>query len=227
MKNQATIETRVHRSATRLPIRLLGLAALAFALLTATAGDASAQGKLIDLHGAILGGGMLGRGSGGDQDLFKQTQGAGFGVEAGVRLLVLDLSIRFLQMVSLEGYRGTMLTALIGPSVEIPVVHGGKDKQGKDLPPKVVVRPGLAAGFAFGTLVPVKPPLTNDQLAGKGLLVMGRFAVERMFGRVIGVGGEIQGGYHYLFGKSGVVNAEHSSGWQMAGFGTLAFHLGI
>ncbi len=213
----------------KIATKLLGLCLVASVLLAGAADKARAQGKLIDLHGAILGGGMIGRGSGGNQDLFYQTQGAGFGAEVGARLLVLDLSIRFLQMVSPDGYRGTLLSALVGPSIEIPVVHGGKDKQGKTLPPKVVVRPGLAAGFGLGTLVPVKPPLTNDQLAGKGLLIMGRFAVERMFGPVIGIGAEIQGGYHYLFGANAEINGQQdsSSGWQMGGFGTLAIHLGV
>ena len=42
------------------------------------------------------------------------------------------------------------------------------------------------------------------------------------------VGGEVEGGYHYLVGASGVVNGkDHSSGWQMGVFGTVAFHLGI
>ncbi|MES1165028.1 MAG: hypothetical protein ABUR63_04680 [Verrucomicrobiota bacterium] len=204
-------------------------AGVAVAVLLAASGSAHARGKLIDLHGAVLVGGMMGRGTQSNTpDLFHQTQGPGFGAELGMRLLVLDLSIRFLQTVNQDGLQGTMLTALFGPSLEIPVVSGGKDAQGKDRPPKVVVRPGLAAGFAFGTLQTVKPPLTNDQLAGKGLLVVGRFAVERMFGPILGVGGEVQGGYHYLFGATGLVNGnDHSSGWQVAALGTVAFHLGI
>jgi len=90
-----------------------------------------------------------------------------------------------------------------------------------------VVRPGLGAGLGFGTPAPVNPPLSADQISAKGLLVMGRFAVERMFGPIIGIGAEIDGGYHYLLGGTAVVNSrDHSSGWQLAGFGTLAFHLG-
>jgi hypothetical protein len=207
----------------------LVLVVAALVVLTTWGSNARAQGKLVDLHGAILAGAMTGRGTdSGTPDLFHQTQGASFGAEVGARLLIVDLSVRFLQMVNTDGYQGTMLTALFGPSVEIPVKAGGVDAQGKKRPPLVVVRPGLAAGICFGTLVPVKPPLTNDQLAGKGLLFVGRFAIERMFGPILGLGAEVDGGYHYLLGASGLANGQdHSGGWQVAGFGTLAVHFGI
>lgn len=204
---------------------------MATLLVMAGAASAHAQvgGKLIDLHGSVLAGGMIGRGTDSAiPDVFHQSQGFGFGAELGARLLILDLTIRFAQMLGPSGYGGTMLTALLGPTMEIPVVSGGQDAQGKARPPKVVVRPGLAAGFAFGTLVPVDPPLTNSQLAGKGFLVVGRFGVERMFGPILGLGGELQGGYHYMFDANQPVNGKsHSDGWQAALVGTCSFHLGI
>ncbi|MBC8131779.1 MAG: hypothetical protein H7X95_02265 [Deltaproteobacteria bacterium] len=205
------------------------LAGLACALLASLSGAAQARGKLVDLHGAVLAGAMTGRGSdSATPDLYHQTEGGGLGLELGARLLILDFSMRFLQMVNTGGSGGTMLSALLGPSVEIPVLGGGQDAEGKQLPPRLVISPGLAGGVTFGSLVPVDPPLTNDQLAGKGLILMGRFAVERMYGPILGVGAEIQGGYHYLVGASGVANGkDHSSGWQLGAFATLAFHLGV
>lgn len=206
-------------------------AALIAATVLGTAGAARAQagGKLIDLHGSVLVGGMTGRGTNSAvPDIFRQSQGAGFGLELGARLLILDVSIRFLQMLGPNGYGGTMLTGLVGPMMEIPIVSGGTDADGKARPPKVVIRPGLAAGVAFGTLVPVDPPLNDAQLASKGLLAVGRFGVERMFGRFLGLGGELQGGYHYMFGASNAVNgSDHSQGWQGSLFATASFHLGI
>ena len=178
--------------------------------------------KLIDLHAAAVVGGMIGRGSRSTTpDFFEQSQGPGFGVDVGLRLLVVDLSIRFLQMVGSNGREGTLSSVMLGPSVEIPVKggrHGG-----------VLIRPGLAVGFGFGTPAPVSPPLNNEQISDKGLMVVGRFAVERMIGPVFGIGAEVQGGYHYFFGASGVVNDQqtHSEGWQVAGFGTVAVHFGI
>jgi hypothetical protein len=195
-------------------------------LAGATARSARAQAKLFDVHGAILAGGMTGRGAA--TDLFQQTEGAAFAAELGVRVLVMDFSMRFQQMVNSGGSGGTLLSAMLGPSLEIPVKRGGRDAQGKQKPPEVVIRPGLAAGLVFGTLLPVKAPLSNDQLAGKGLLTMARFGVERMFGPILGVGAEVEGGYHYLLGASGAANGnDYSSGWQLGGFATLAFHLGL
>ena len=179
--------------------------------------------------GSVLLGGMTGGGTDAKTpDFFRQSQGAGFGAELGARLLILDVSIRFLQMVGPHGYGGTVLTGLVGPMMEIPVLSGGMDMLGRPRPPKVVVRPGLAAGLAFGTDQPVDPPLDNAQLASKGLLVIGRFGVERMFGPILGVGGELQGGYHYMFGAHSAVNSkDHSDGWQGSLFGTVSFHLGL
>jgi hypothetical protein len=38
----------------------------------------------------------------------------------------------------------------------------------------------------------------------------------------------MEGGYHYLLGASGAANGnDYSSGWQLGGFATLAFHLGL
>ena len=212
----------------RRDIRVAIAALVAFCALAATGGSAHARGKLIDLHAAILGGGMLGGGSGKPApDFFHLTQGPGFGAEVGLRLLVVDLSIRFVQMLGSHGRQGTLSSIMLGPMVEIPVVDGGQDVQGKPRPPLVVLRPGLSVGFGFGTPAPVNPPLSADQISAKGIMVLGRFAVERMFGPVVGVGAEIQGGYHYFLGKSGVANGnDHSSGWQLAGFGTLSFHFG-
>lgn len=211
---------------SRRGLSLAGVALLMVGALGGAAGRAHAQGKLFDLHGAILAGGMVGRGSDSAiPDFFHQTQGPGFGAEVGVRLLVVDLSIRLVQMVGSHGRQGTLSSIMLGPMVEIPVKGGGTDASGRARSPKVVVRPGLGIGLGFGTPAPVMPPLSAAQISAKGLLVMGRFAVERMFGPIVGVGAEIDGGYHYLTG--GVLNGhDNSSGWQMAGFGTLAFHFG-
>lgn len=224
----STHQSSRHHRRRRRHTPVLGAAAVAL-LVGLAATPAFARGKLIDLHGSVLAGGMTGRGSDSTTpDLFHQTEGAGFGLELGARLLVLDFSMRFLQMVNTGGSGGTMLTALLGPSIEIPITGGGIDSNGKQRPPELVIRPGVAGGLCFGTLGPVDPPLTNDQLAGKGLLLMGRFAVERMFGPILGVGAELQGGYHYLVGASGVANGKDtSSGWQVGLFGTVSFHLGV
>ena len=214
------------KRASRIGLSLL-LVSVCLGLLTPRKALAQEHAKLVDLYGSVLMGGTVGRGTdGGTPDFFHQSQGGAAGVNVGVRLIFLDLSIRFLQMFDGAGRAGTLSTVMLGPALEIPVVGGGKDVHGRVRPVQVVVRPGLAAGFGFGTDAPVKPPLTNDQLAAKGLLLMGRFGIERLFGPVLGIGAEVQGGYHYLFGASGLTS-DHSEGWQLAGFANVSLHLGI
>jgi hypothetical protein len=197
-----------------------------------TAGGARADGRFIDLHGGVLVGGMTGGGSAGDADFFKRTGGPGFGAEVGLRLLILDFSLRFFQVVGSSGREGTLsYIPMVGPSIEIPLMGGGTDMSGRSRPAKLVLRPGLAAGFAFGTPGPAHAPLSADQISAKGLLVDGRVGVERFIGPVLGLAVQVEGGYHYLLGGSGIVNGssvgDHSSGWQLGLFGSVVVHLGI
>lgn len=182
---------------------------------------ARADGRFIDVHGAFLAGGITGGGSArGAPDFFRQIRGPGAGVEVGVRLLVLDLSVRFLQTFDADGRGGTIsYIPMLGPTFEIPVGR------------RLVLRPGVAAGFGFGTPGPAHAPLSADQISAKGLLVMARLGVERFIGPVFGVAVHAEGGYHYFIGGSGLLNgssvSDHSSGWQMGLFGSFVVHLGV
>ena len=226
---RTTRDTLRGRSTTLVASLACALAGLTFAV----AGDARAEGRIIDLHGELLTGVMTGRGS--DKaapDFFRQTQGPGFGFEVGVRLLVLDLNVRFVQMIGSDGREGTLtLLPMFGPSLEIPLISGGTDLLGKRRPPKLVLRPGVAAGLGFGTPAPVHGALSADQISAKGLIVMGRCGVERFFGPFVGLEAHIEGGYHYLLGGEGIVNgtsaSDHSQGWQLGAFGGVVLHLGI
>lgn len=177
------------------------------------------DGRFIDVHAGLLAGGMTGGGSAGTADFFHQISGPGVGVEVGLRLLIVDLSFRFMQTFDSDGRGGTLsYIPMLGPSIEIPVAR------------HLVLRPSVAAGFGFGTPGPAHAPLSADQISAKGLLVMGKLGVERFFGPVFGLAVHAEGGYHYFVGGSGLVNgtaSDHSSGWQMGLFGSAVVHLGI
>jgi len=181
--------------------------------------EARADGTFIDVHAGVLAGGLTGGGSAGTADFFHQIGGPGVGAEVGIRLLILDLSFRFMQTFNSDGRGGTIsYIPMLGPTFEIPLAR------------RLVLRPGLAAGFGFGTPGPAHAPLSADQISAKGLLVMGRLGVERFFGPVFGLAVQAEGGYHYFIGGSGLVNgaeSDHSSGWQMGVFGSAVIHLGI
>jgi hypothetical protein len=202
-------------------------------LVASAPSAARADGRFIDVHGAVLAGGIVGGGTAsGAPDFFEQTRGPGIGAEVGVRLLILDLSVRFLQVIGANGREGTLsYIPMLGPSIEIPLIGGGTDVEGRRRLPKLVLRPGLAAGFGFGTPRPAHAPLSADQISAKGLLVIGRVGVERFFGPVVGLAVHVEGGYHYFLGGAGVINgssvSDHSEGWQLGLFGSVVVHLGI
>jgi len=203
------------------------------AALALAPASAHADGRIVDLHGAVVAGGMTGWGNGatGSPDFFREAQGPGFGAELGVRLLVLDLSVRFLQMVGSNGREGTLSTVMFGPTLEIPIEGGRVDTAGHRRPAKTVLRPSLAAGVGFGTPAPVNPPLSADQISGKGFLTTARFGIERFFGPVFGLEAHAEAGYHYFLGGQGLINGsrvdDHSSGGHVGLFAGAVLHLGI
>jgi hypothetical protein len=93
-------------------------------------------------------------------------------------------------------------------------------------PPRCFGR--IAAGFGFGTPGPVNPPLSNDQISDKGIVTEARLEYEYFLSPFLAVGAKGLFGYHYFLGGTAINTSEgHSSGYQLAGFGTLTFHLGI
>ncbi|HEY8924096.1 MAG TPA: hypothetical protein VIU64_06920 [Polyangia bacterium] len=209
-------------------------AALSFSLAGALAvapAMARAEGRFVDLHAGLMFGGLTGGGNGGPStpDFFSGTRSA-FGAEIGLRLLVIDLSIRFLQMLGSNGREGTLSTIMLGPMFEIPVLGGELDTASHRRPVKLVLRPGATAGLGFGTPAPVNPPLSADQISGKGFLANARFGAEYFVQPWFGLEAHVEGGYHYFVGGEGVLNGaavqDHSSGGQFGLFGAAVLHLG-
>jgi hypothetical protein len=161
-------------------------------------------------------------------DFFQQVRGPAAGVELGVRLLVLDLSARFLQAFDGGGRQGTLSQVSLAFVLAIPVDNRGTDATGHPRPGATYICPSANVGFGLGTLGPISPPLTNDQIAQKGLLAGGSVGVQHFFGKFFSVEGRVEGGYHYFFGAQQALNAQAaSSGWQIAGLGLATFHLGV
>lgn len=210
-----------------------GMAALSIAgALAGAPAVARAEGRIIDLHGGLVLGVLDGGGNGGPgtPDFFSATRGAGFGAELGLRLLVVDVSIRFVQMLGSKGREGTLSTLMLGPVFEIPIQGGEVDTAGHRRALKTVLRPALNAGLGFGTPAPVSPPLTADQISGKGFLANARFGIEHFLQPWFGLEAHVEGGYHYFIGGEGVINGtsvkDHSSGGQFGLFGGAVLHLG-
>ena len=198
----------------------LGAAVLA----AAVALPGVAEARIIDLRLAGQGGLMGGWGTTSNTpDFFAQTAGPGFGFDVGLKLLVFDFSVNFLQFVDGNGLSGTLIQGLFGTDIDIPVGHMKLDN-GESAH---VLHTGIVGGVALGTGAPVSLPVTNDQLADKGFIARYRFAYEFFLNPFMGVGGEVNFGWHYFLGGQAVNNAAaHSTGYQGMLLANFTFHLG-
>jgi len=207
-------------------------------LLVGVPSLAKAENKFVDLHVGAAVGAFAGGGSGTAQppgstkkaqtDFFEQVRGPAAGIELGVRLLILDLSARFLQAFDGGGRQGTLSQLSLAFVLAIPVGRNGLDSLGRAQPGATYICPSANVGFGIGTLGPIDPPLSNDQIAQKGLMTGGALGIEHFCGKFFSVEGRAEGGYHYFFGAQQALNAQSaSSGWQIAGFGFATVHLGI
>jgi hypothetical protein len=189
-----------------------------------------AEARLIDLHAGARAGGIVGWGTTpGTPDFFDSSRGGAFGAEVGVKVLVLDLSASFFQVVNSHGRVGTLSQALLGFEIDVPMGNA----QTADGRPKLILRPGLGSGVAFGTPGPVHAPLSNDQISHKGLVSQAKLALEYSPHPLFGFGVEGDFGYHYFIGggaaalSPGMTSiSDHSSGYHLLGLATVTFHLG-
>jgi hypothetical protein len=185
-----------------------------------------AQARLIDLYAGATAGGMAGWGTTRNTpDFFDTTRGGGVGFNLGLKLLVFDFSTNFFQTFNSSGAAGTLVQFLLGTEFDIPLGQAKlPDGQSQN-----VLEPEIAGGFGFGTPGPVNPPLNDSQVSAKGVVVNATIGYEYYFNPFIAVGAKGTFGYHYFF-DGDVVNSssaqDHSSGYQVAGLGTLTFHLG-
>ena len=198
------------------------LGAVVFA---AVAVPAAAQARVVDLHLGGNAGGMYGWGTTSNTpDFFHQAAGPGFGFEAGLKLLIFDVSVNFLQIVKDGGLDGTLIQFLIGTDVDLPA-GSTKLPNGQSVN---VVHIVAQAGGALGTGAPVSLPITNDQLADKGFVSRFGIGYEYYLNDFMAVGAQGFFGYHYFLGGEAINNsAAHSSGYHLMALANFTFHFGV
>jgi hypothetical protein len=198
---------------------------LAVALVAVVAVPATARARVVDLHLGATGGGMYGWGTTNNTpDFFHQAAGPGFGFDAGLKLLIFDVSVDFMQIIKDGALGGTLIQLLAGIDTDLPA-GSQKLPNGQSVN---VIHIGAWAGGALGTGAPVSLPITNDQLADKGFVSRFRGAYEYYQNEFMGVGGEVSFGWHYFLGGQSTVNsADHSAGYHLVGLANFTFHLGF
>ena len=114
-----------------------------------------AQARLVDARAGVRAGGMAGWGiTQNVPDFFSKTRGFGGGFEIGAKLLVIDLSINYMQMLDTSGTAGALTQFLLGVTYDFPVGR----RRLRDGGARHVLRPTAGGGFGFGTPGPVSPP---------------------------------------------------------------------
>jgi len=197
---------------------------LGLTLLAAVAFPAAAEARIVDLHLGANAGGMYGWGTTSNTpDFFHQASGPGFGFEAGLKLLIFDVSVDFMQIVKSGGFDGTLIQLLAGIDTDLPA-GSTKLPNGQSVN---VIHIGAWGGVALGTGAPVSLPITNDQLADKGVVSRVRFAYEYYLNDFMGVGPELSFGWHYFLGGQAInMTSDHSAGYHLIGLANFTFHLG-
>jgi hypothetical protein len=175
---------------------------------------ASAQ-KLVEAHAAARAGVATGNGIGGaqkDHDFFSGAKGGTYGLEVGVKVLMIDTRITHDRFV----VGGTWTQLVIGPRIAFPAAGG------------LYADIGAAAGFGVGTGQPIMGSLSNDEITDKGIMVELHAALDYRF-EIFGLGVMIPLGWGYMF-KNGVPandTSNHYTTFRAALLGTLTVRLGL
>jgi hypothetical protein len=190
-------------------MRFLGPASL-LVLVTAAS---SARADVFTLSGDLHGGGMVGRGTSGDdavrdQAFFARVPSLTYGATVGARFLFLGATILHHQYVgpriSDEGMgekpslaTWTQFTAGVDFTVDL-----GDDKQKKEKKGGFL-QVAAGAGFGVGTGQQVDPPLDNKQVDDKAFLLEAKLGYGKHVGKHTDFGVLVPVTYGYFF-KNGV-----------------------
>jgi len=91
-----------------------------------------------------------------------------------------------------------------------------------------IIHAGFAGGVVLGTNAPANFPVTNDQLADKGVVGRTRVGYEFFLNEFMGIGAQLDFGYHYLLGGQAInMTEDHSAGYHFIGLANFTFHLGF
>ena len=193
---------------------------------------------MFKLFAEAQGGGMVGKGTGGDlvnndtgmfdEAFFENAGPLAYGVQVGAQFLFLEGHISHLQFkgFSDDEQRPSLATWTsfhAGMRFELPIgTQTEKDKKdGKG----TFIEAGINIGFGIGTGAQVMPPLSNDELTDKGFFAEGRLGFGKHLSTIfdIGVMVPVQYGYYFKSGGGAVANdlSTHYQSAQIAALLTL------
>lgn len=174
---------------------------------------APAQADVFKVYAEAHGGGMAGKGTGGDlvnnatfdEAFFEQAPHGTYGALIGARFLFVDAQIQHHQYTNGDRL-ATWTQFAAGLDFELPL--GAQTKEQKAAGKGSYLSLGVHLGFGLGTGLQVTPPLSNDEITDKGFLLEGRLGFGKHLNKVFDIGVAIPVSYGYFFKTVGdaVVN---------------------
>ena len=180
----------------------------AVALLVSSA-PAPAAAEVFKIYAEAHGGGMYGKGTGGDlvnnsanmlDEAYFENAGHGmYGGAIGARFLFLAVEVQHHQYVG----NGSLSTwTQFGAGLQFEVGVGSQTPEDKKAGKGAYVQIGTMLFFGVGTGQQVMPPLSNDEVTDKGFLLQGSIGFGKHLNKVLDIGVSIPVSYGYFF-KSG------------------------
>ncbi len=176
----------------------------------------SAHADILVLYGNVYGGGMAGKGTGGDQkdeDFFQNAPNGAYGLSVTGRFLFFAAEISHHQYSFFGGEEEnslrtwTQFAAGLDFDIQLGSEQEKKQHKGK------YINLGTMAGFGLGTGQQVEPPLDNGEVTDKGFVIGGRFGVGTHLSKLFDFGLQVPVYYGYYF-KNGVAANDVNNHYQ-------------
>ena len=178
-------------------------------VLLMSSAPAPAEANVFKLYAEAHGGGMYGKGTGGDlvnntasdldEAFFENAGPAAYGVAVGARFLVLAVEIQHHQYV---GGGDVSTWTQFGAGLQFEIGVGNASVADKKAGKGAYVQLGTMLFFGVGTGQQVMPPLSNDEVTDKGFLLQGSVGFGTHLNKALDIGISVPVSYGYFF-KSG------------------------
>lgn len=194
---------------------------VALALLSA----APASADVAVLMGTIQGGGMVGKGTGGDQKdeaFFANAPNGAYGASIAGRFLFFAAEITHRQYSFVGGEDENSVRTWTQFSAGVDFEVGLGDTKQKAARQGGFLQLSAMAGFGLGTGQQVDPPLDNGQITDKGFMLGGKVALGKHLSKNFDFGVMVPAQYGYFF-KNGVAVNDVSNHYQGVHLEALLF----
>jgi len=171
--------------------------------LVIAGGSARAEADILKVFGEVQGGAVGGKGLSGaavtqDKDFFSNVPHGAYGARIGARFLIFDGVIQHHQFTN-----GSRLSTWTQFAAGIGIQSDLGDEQAKKAHNGGFLDFGVNLAFGLGTGQQVTPPLSNDEITDKGVLIEGRAGFGKHLNKLLDIGLVVPVSWGYFF-KTGL-----------------------